>query len=303
MPPKVSVIIPAYNAAPYIAETLASVFAQSYPDYEVIVVDDGSTDDTLAVLEQFADRITLIRKPNGGPASARNAGLRQARGELLAFLDGDDLWLPDKLAAQVEFCEQHPTAGLVYGEALMFTQDGAEKRIERKIGYTEAPTFWPTFCLLLYGDFIPNSTVVIRRACLERVGYLNEDRALIAVEDYEYWLRIAKYFPIAGLPRPLAYYRLRPGNLMGAGADIEKGLRLSLTVLREIERQFPHLWDECGIKREMLFAKLHIRAGFAWKQQRQWRACLRQYGEALRHSRHWRVFRWLVAASILKRWS
>ena len=102
MPPKVSVIIPAYNAAPYLAETLASVFAQSYPDYEIIVVDDGSTDDTLAVLEQFADRITLIRKPNGGPASARNAGLRQARGELLAFLDGDDLWLPDKLAAQVE---------------------------------------------------------------------------------------------------------------------------------------------------------------------------------------------------------
>ena len=100
--PTVSVVIPAYNAEEYIAETLDSVLSQNYSDYEILVIDDGSTDHTGEVLAHYGDRIHLFQKPNGGPASARNLGLKHARGRYIAFLDSDDLWHPEKLARQVE---------------------------------------------------------------------------------------------------------------------------------------------------------------------------------------------------------
>lgn len=291
--------MPAYNAEAYLTETLASVFNQTYKDYEVIVVDDGSTDGTLQVLRGYAGRIKTLTKPNGGPASARNLAIKHSRGELIAFLDSDDLWIEDKLAEQVLFLDCHAQVGMVYSEALMFTQEGERRVIQQKIGYTESPTF----CKLLTGNFIPNLTVMLRRACIDKVGPLNEAKEMIAIEDYEYWLRVAKLFPIAGIARPLAYYRVRADNLVGDGRDIEQGLRLTLTALQEVEKLFPQMWDECGLDREMLLARLHIRAGFAWKRQKNWRECLRKYAEALRYSRRPRVWRWLLAASLLRRWS
>lgn len=299
MPPRVSVIIPAYNAEEHITETLESVFSQTYTDYEIIVVDDGSTDSTLQLLQSYAGRIKILAKANGGPASARNLAIKHSRGELIAFLDSDDLWVEDKLAEQVGFLDHHANVGMVYSEALMFTQEGERKIIKQKFGYTESPTF----CKLLTGNFIPNLTVMLRRACVDKVGWLNEAKSLIAIEDYEYWLRVAKLFPIAGIARPLAYYRVREGNLVGDGRDIEQGLRLALAAVQEVEKLYPRMWDECGLDRAMVFARLHIRAGFAWKRQKNWAECLRKYAAALRYSRRPRVFRWLLAASLLKRWS
>ncbi|MFN0088091.1 MAG: glycosyltransferase [Blastocatellia bacterium] len=299
MSSEVSVIIPAYNAEGYLAETIESALAQTRPPFEIIVVDDGSEDRTLEVARRYAPRVRAIRKPNGGPASARNEAMRNASGEYLAFLDSDDLWVPDKLEEQVAFLDRHGDVGLVYGQALMFTQHGAERAFGRRIGFTEDPSFR----LLLYGDFIPNSTVMIRRSCAEAVGPLNERRELIAVEDYEYWMRIARRFPIAGISRPLAWYRIREGNLMGDGSDIDKSVRLSIEALREIERLHPEIWGELGVDREMLFARLHVRAGFAWKRRRAWRQVRREFREALRWRMHPRVLRWIVAAMILKEWS
>jgi len=295
--PKVSVIIPAYNAERYIAETLRSVFDQTYRNYEVIAVDDGSKDGTLRLLQSYAPKIKVYSKSNGGPASARNAAIKNSDGELIAFLDSDDLWFQDKLEAQVRFLCENPAVGLTYSEALMVGHEGGAG--ERKIGYTESPSF----CKLLYGDFIPNSTVMIRRSCVERIGLLDESKELIAAEDYEYWLRIAKLFPIAGIPRPLAYYRVRENSLMGDGKDIEKGLGLALTVLRTVEQRYPEMWAECGVNRDLLLARLHIRAGFAWKKRGDWGRCLGKYARALRHSLSPRVFRWIVAATVLSRWS
>ncbi|MDX2034603.1 MAG: glycosyltransferase [Blastocatellia bacterium] len=299
MASEVSVIIPAWNAEAYLAETIESALAQTRPPFEIIVVDDGSQDRTLAVAQRYAPRVRAIRKPNGGPASARNEAIRHASGEYLAFLDCDDLWVADKLEEQVAFLDAHPEIGLVYGQALMFRQEGATRVFGRRIGFTEDPSFR----LLLYGDFIPNSTVVIRRACYDAVGPLNERRDLIAVEDYEYWMRIARRFPLAGISRPLAHYRLRDGNLMGDGSDIDKGVRLSIEALREIERLHPEIWNEFDVDRELLFARLHVRAGFAWKQRRAWAQVARQFREALRWRRHPRVLRWMAAAMILREWS
>lgn len=299
MKPEVSVIIPAYNAEAYLAETIESARAQTFRSFEILVIDDGSSDNSADVAERFTPQVRVLRKKNGGPASARNLGIRESSGKYIAFLDSDDLWMPDKLARQVAYFESHPAVGLLYGEALMFRIVDGEKRLEGKIGYTGEASLR----LLLYGDFIPNSTVMIRRECIDRVGLLNESRDLIAVEDYEYWMRIAKEFPIAGMPEPLAWYRLRDGNLMGDGKDIDKGLRLSMAALREFERQHPEIWREQAVDREQLFARMHVRAGFAWRKRGNWRACARKYADAIRESAHPRVFRWIAAATVLDRWS
>lgn len=299
MKPKVSVIIPAYNAERYIAETLGSVLAQTYENYEVIVADDGSVDETLRIAKCFEPRVKVLVKQNGGPASARNLAINNSRGDYLAFLDSDDLWVEDKLEQQSAFLDENRDVGLVYGEALMFTENGGEKKVGGKIGYTTDPSFR----LLLFGDYLPNSTVMIRRACIGKVGLLNESRELIGVEDYEYWMRIAKHFRMAGIPRPLAYYRIRDGNLMGDGSDINNGLKLSIAAIQEIERLYPSVWEEYNVDREMLFAKLHVRAGFAWKKKRNWTQCAIKFREALAHSSNPLVFRWMAAAMLLKRWS
>lgn len=299
MQPKVSVIIPAYNSAQFIAETIQSVLAQTYGNYEIIVVDDGSTDTTMNVLNEFGDQIIVLTKPNGGPASARNLAIRNASGKYIAFLDADDLWIPEKLAEQVAFLEAHPEVGMTYAEAVMFEEVGGEKQVRGKIGFTGETSF----CHLLLGDHIPNSTVLMRRNCVDSIGWLNERSDLIAVEDYEYWLRLAKAFPIRALAKPLAYYRVHAHNLMGDGDNIEKNLRLPLRALEEIETLFPDCWRECGMEKDVLFARLTIRAGFAYKQRGDWWNCLRKFRQALGHRCNLRVLRWIVAATLLKRWS
>ncbi len=299
MNPKVSVIIPAFNAEKYLAETIQSVLAQTYESYEVIAVDDGSTDNTLQVLRTFEPQIKVLTKTNGGPATARNLAIGNSTGEFIAFLDSDDIWTTDKLQEQAAFLDDHPGIGLLFSEALMFIVENDEKKIIRKIGYTAGPTF----CSLLWGNYIPNSTVVIRRSCIDQVGLLNESKDLIASEDYEYWMRIARRFPLAGIPKPLAHYRVREGNLMGDSKDIDKGVRLALAAICEVEKVYPQMWDECRIDRNKLFARMHIRAGFAWKQRGEWKECLLRFARALGICKKPRVMRWIIAATILKRWS
>ena len=299
MRPRVSVIIPCYNAGDYIAETIESVLRQTLSPAEIVVVDDGSTDRSREVLHRFGDRIVVLGKANGGPASARNLGIARSTGDYIAFLDSDDLWVEEKLERQVAFMEANPAIGLLFSEAWMFREEKGEKVLLRKIGYTGDPTFRQ----LLHGDYIPNSTVLLRRRCVERVGLLNEKRELIAVEDYEYWMRIAHEFPLAGMAEPLAWYRIREGNLMGDGREIDRGLNLALAAIAEIEHRYPEMWEEYGVDRRSLLARLHLRAGFAWKSRGEWRNCLSHYVAALRQSRQPRVWRWLIAATLLKRWS
>jgi glycosyltransferase involved in cell wall biosynthesis len=295
--PKVSVVIPAYNAEAWLAETIRSVLAQSYASYEVVVVDDGSCDGTLEVARSFAPRVRVYAQENGGPASARNRAIQHSTGEYIAFLDCDDLWTAEKLAKQVALLDAHPGIGLTYGEAWMFSETAGGKTILEKIGYTGEASFR----LLLFGDFIPNSTVMIRRACVDAAGLLDESRELVGVEDYEYWMRIARHFPMAAIAEPLAWYRIRDGNLMGR--DINRGLAGALAALRAMERRYPAVWAEQQVDRAQLWARLHVRAGFAWKQQGAWRECGRKFQEAWGLHPHPRVLRWIAAAMLLKRWS
>lgn len=130
--PKVSVVIPMYNASRFICETIQSVLNQSYTDYEIIVVDDGSTDNSLASLDKYRGQIRILTKTNGGPASARNEGINAAGGEFIAFLDADDIWLPNKLAVQVEYMGGHPDIGFSYAQVRCFSTSQSGMKIPRR---------------------------------------------------------------------------------------------------------------------------------------------------------------------------
>lgn len=297
--PRISVVIPCYNSAAFVAATIESVLAQTLPPSEIILIDDGSTDNTVEVLAGYGDRIRLMRRDNGGPAAARNLGISVAGGDFIAFLDSDDLWEPHKLARQMEKFRAFPETALVFSEAMMFREEGGVKLPVSRIGYTADPTFRQ----LLFGDFIPNSTVVVRRDCLEAVGPLDESRELLGVEDYEYWMRIALRYRLQGIAEPLAWYRLREGNLMGAGDDIEKGLRLAFSAISSIESRQPSIWEDYGVDEARLRARLHLRAGHAWKNRGGWRRWCSHTLAALRQCPAPRVWRWVIAATLLRRWS
>jgi len=204
MSPKISVIIPSYNAARFVAEAVASALGQTLPPLEVIVVDDGSTDETEAVLRSFGERIRHIRQPNGGPAVARNRGIRESRGELIAFLDADDVWLPEKLEKQWRCLQNHQAAGLVHSNLLVWddetgeTTPGDDGRRERS---------GACYGKLFTRSGVTPSTVLLKRECLDRVGVFDETIREASTEDYDLFLRIARRYEFAFVDEPLILYR------------------------------------------------------------------------------------------------
>ncbi len=184
----VSVVIPTFNCADFLVEAIRSVLAQTYEDYEIIVVDDGSTDHAEAALRPFGNRIRYIRQEPGGPSVARNRGILKARGELIAFLDADDLWRPTKLARQVEYLNHHPEAVLVYTDFTRGPNPGSNND-SRLRAYKPRDSADP-FHALLEENFIATPTVMVRREALARSGLF--DPTLKGSEDFDLWLRLAK---------------------------------------------------------------------------------------------------------------
>jgi glycosyltransferase involved in cell wall biosynthesis len=175
MKPTVSAIIPAYNAAQTVGRAVESCLSQTHPPIEVLVVDDGSTDATADVVAGFGTSARLERKPNGGPASARNHAARLARGEWLGFLDADDRWLPRKLEKQLTLATSDDVA------VIQTFTGGSTEQIPYEVTFSE---LWET-------NLVCTSSVLIRRSMFERVGGFNEDPELISSEDYHLWLRVA----------------------------------------------------------------------------------------------------------------
>jgi O-antigen biosynthesis protein len=200
--PAVSIIVPTYNRAALLPRALDSVFGQTFADFEVIVVDDGSTDDTAAVVARYGDpRLRLIRQPvNAGVAAARNRGLREVRADLVAFLDSDDEWVADKLAQQVDVFRKAPDeVGLVYTGVECVLPDG-----RRRTDLPEARG--DVYRRMLARNVVHGggSNVMMRRSVVATVGFFDE--TLRAIEDYEYWLRIARFFKVDCVDAPLIRY-------------------------------------------------------------------------------------------------
>lgn len=214
----VSIVIPSYNASRYIKEAVDSALAQTYRNIEIIVVDDGSTDDTREVLGQCiaTGKIRYIYQENRGLASARNTGIKNAKGDYIAFLDADDLFLPSKVEEQVEFLEKNQF-DVCYCDLLHFTESEPKKFYHHRYKYPSGDVFGE----LLKRQFINPLTLLIRREVFEKYGYFDEN--LRRSEDYDLWLRWA----YAGvrfyyLDKILAHYRIRSaGNLSDVASEPE----------------------------------------------------------------------------------
>jgi colanic acid/amylovoran biosynthesis glycosyltransferase len=203
--PIVSVIIPAYNAASTLRKTLDSVLAQTFTSFEIVVVDDGSTDDTMAVATTADDpRVRVLAQSNAGVSAARNRGAAAARGELLAFLDADDLWAPDKLACQVAALQAHPDAGLAFSWTAYVDDRGDRLPVGDVAIRAEG---WVFRDLLLRGNFVASgSGALIRRTAFDAVGGF--EPTLRTAEDWDFYLRVAAICPFVCVPVVHVFYRL-----------------------------------------------------------------------------------------------
>ncbi len=228
--PDVSVIIPAFNSAPFIADTLESAFAQTFTSYEVIVVNDGSPDTPAleAALAPFWDRITYLRQPNSGPSGARNLAIRMARGAYVALLDSDDVWMPEYLAEQMQLLRTQPTIDLIYSDAVIV---GGPLDGRRLMDVTPSHPEVTTDRLIAEECTVLTSCTVARRSVLVDAGLFDE--RFRRSEDAHLWLRVSLAGGrIAWHPSVLVRHRRRPGSLSN---DTPAMVRAYIDVLEDLD--------------------------------------------------------------------
>ena len=236
-PSLVSVIIPAYNCAQFLASALDSVFAQTYKLIEVIVVDDGSTDASADIVHSYHD-VVYVRQNNRGPSAARNAGVGIAQGEFIAFLDADDLWEPAKLTEQIAILDANPRAGLVFSDMRLFDEsESSQPSMFGKYGMTadffgEETRVVDCVRKLVRANFIPTSSVVVRRQALVHTGGFDEQYR--KAEDWDMWLRIALHFPVIYSPKLLVLKRVHDVNV---SHDAEGMNVAAVQVLEKFDRE------------------------------------------------------------------
>jgi glycosyltransferase involved in cell wall biosynthesis len=235
--PFVSIVIPAYNVAPFIGETLTTVFAQTFTDFEVIIVNDGSpdTEDFERALQPYIDRISYLKQENRGASAARNTGVRAARGELIAFLDADDLWSPDYLAEQLKFIREYG-CDLACADAMIFgVSTDAGRSYMDSLMEAAPPAGRVTFLELVNADrSLITSGVVVRRELVLEVGLFDE--ALRNAQDFDLWLRLARHGArLAYQRKVLLSYRSRPNSLTG---DAINSHQRELRVFDKIEQSY-----------------------------------------------------------------
>lgn len=205
--PLVSVIIPSYNHAKYIRQTIDSVLSQEYRNLEVIVVDDGSTDDSLAILREYGNCIRMVSQKNQGQAAARNTGIQLAQGELIGFLDSDDLYSPGKIDEQVKMFEKDFGLSLVWTDLSLIDGDGKDLRLMKCPPPVGTPLHWA----ILEGNFICNATVMLRKTCFGQVGKF--DTSIPSVADGDMWIRLlAAGHSFCYIAKPTIKYRVHAGN-------------------------------------------------------------------------------------------
>lgn len=269
--PRVTAAIPTYNRGPLVVEALTSVLAQTYEDLEIVVVDNGSTDDTEERLRPYLDRITYVKQENRGRAGARNRAIEVARGAYIAFLDSDDTWLPDRLERQVPVLDADPETALVHGHVEVVDDGGrpvdAQTRLHRRL-WTKAHAAPVTYAGYANECRCFTSTVLVRRDVLQEIGGYDES---IGLEDLDLYLRIAMSHRIAFLDgAPLARYRFH-----GAQTANEELTRGQIAVSRKHLR----ILDGLPRSREHRLARRNFLLALSWSHH-----VLGESREARRHA-------------------
>jgi len=299
-PPSVTVVVPAYNVASYIREAVESALAQTVSNIEVLVIDDGSTDGTADRLEGFDDpRLMVLWQPNGGLASARNAGIRSASAEFLAFLDGDDLWLPDKLEHHLASFAVHPEADVTYSLSKTIDDNGREigfivPHRGGEISYRE---------LLVENVLRNGSAAVLRTRVFEEAGWFDSD--LVASTDLDMWLRIAALRPrnIVCIPRSLTLYRRHPAQTT---SDWRRMRKAWIQVLEKSRERTPKVVRELESKassdKHVYFAYIaYEREDYRGALGLLWDSLKMSPLEVLRRIRPWLLFLACISGFILPR--
>jgi glycosyltransferase involved in cell wall biosynthesis len=293
---RASLIIATFNHARFLGAAIDSALAQTLGAVDVIVVDDGSTDDTPAVLARYAGRVRVLRQTNRGLSSARNAGLAAARGIYVAFLDADDVMAPTKLAAQLEVLERSPAIGWTYCDVLMETvATGATTRASERFGYAARALDGWLFPELIHGNFIPAIAPLVRRTALEAAGRFDE--RLTALEDWDMWLRLSLIAQARYTPAVLVTYRIRPGGMSEDRARMD---RSRFEVLDKINRTRPVALESLGNVGRRIIADTHNWLGKAAYASGDWREARRRFAASVLTVPWQREAPWLLGKSLVR---
>jgi len=238
--PLVTVVIPSFNYGKFVTEAVESALAQTYRPCEIVVVDDGSTDDTRGHLAPYLARIQYVYQDNQGLHAARNTGIRAARGEFIGLLDSDDLWHPRKLELQIQVFREHPEAGLVAAEGVEDLREGWPEIDDAQTRNVSRITLEEMLICARFGA----SGVLLRKACLNQVGLFAD--GLRGVEDRDLWLRIAERFAIYKTLAPLWWYRIHATSMSAAVYQMEAN---ELKMLRQAFATMPALRGRWLLKR------------------------------------------------------
>jgi len=265
------VVIPTHDRAHLVGDAVRSALAQTQGDLEVIVVDDGSTDGTASVIAAIDDpRVRFLRQPHLGIGAARNHGIRAARGRYLAFLDSDDLWLPDLLANEVPLLDADPGVALVHARARAVGLDG---RPRAKVSGQAPRAPAQPLASLLYGNSVATPTALVRRASVEAAGLCDE--GLVARVDWDLWLRVARAGEVAFVDGVLALFREHPGRTTGRhGARYDDVIRSRARVLDNFFTA-PDVPEAAQAVRSVAYRNAHVEATVQWLRIKRWREAWR----------------------------
>ncbi len=279
--PKVSVIMPTYNRVRYLSEAIQSVLDQTFVDFELIIIDDGSTDDTESLIQGIGDpRIRYAHQQHRGISAAMNHGIRLARGHYIARLDSDDVWLPEMLATQIKVLDTRPRIGLVYSKAQAMNASGTPLEETRAFSPRYADD---SFRSMLTGDFTCNITIVVRRQYLDKAGPYDESMAVN--EDWDMWLRVAEHCQFAFSDLVLARYRRHDSNATGYNSrHYFQHLAGRKRVLDKVFSRRNLAAEVVAIK-SVAYCNLHLWSGSCWLGVRSFRKALVSFFRALQTSK------------------
>ena len=232
MPPKISVILPVYNAQSYLRESIESILTQSYEDFELIMINDGSTDSSLSIMESYKDqRIRIINQSNAGLPISLNRAIAVAQGQYLARQDADDISLPERFAKQVAYLDNHPQCALLGTWAQILVENTLTDR-SLSHPYLNGDI---QLKILFFNCFV-HSSVMLRKSALEITGLYPEEKEKFPPEDYDLWLRIAKHWEVGNLPEVLLQYRELPNSISRSKLNMmqERARLMSLLAIKAI---------------------------------------------------------------------
>jgi glycosyltransferase involved in cell wall biosynthesis len=285
----VSAVIPTHNHGALVPEAVESALAQTWPKIEVIVVDDGSTDDTLVRLARFGSRITVLRQEHRGPAVARNAGIRASRGEWIAFLDSDDLWMPEKIARCMAALEGARDAAVAYTAVRIHELDTGRKYPLPQ--YTMSGRLARDLFLECKG--VNTSTLVVRRAALDQVGLFDEE--FFRAQDWDLMVRLAEHYDCVHVPEILTERRLHGGSLSVTHRDLYA--KYNLLVIRKALARRPDLYSDLAADS---LSRAHFRFGMAHYADFRMSDARGEFRRSLRYRWNWKAADYLLRSRLPK---